>query len=335
MTQPLRIGILGAARIATKAVVAPATAFGAEVVAVAARDQARATAFAAEHGIGRAYGSYADLLADPAVQVVYNPSPNSEHVRWTLAALRAGKHVLAEKPFGSNADEARLVAAEPNPRGLVVFEAFHYRYHPAYLRLLEVVGSGRIGEITALRVGMKFDCADRADLRWSWPLSGGSLMDLGCYALHVARDIAGVVGGTFAVESVETTADPDADARVDATATILGTLPGGGRVRLESSLVGPADFSIAVTGTKGSMLQPNFIAVDTDDRIIVTTAGREDTEHHGTTSTYTYQLAALRAAINEGTPFPTTVADGVTNMEFLDNCYRLAGLPLREGRLAG
>ncbi len=115
MMQPLRIGILGAARIAAKAVVDPAHILGAELVAVASRDLGRAEAFAGAHRVAKAYGSYTELLADPRVEVVYNPSPNSEHVPWTLAALRAGKHVLAEKPFGSNAAEARLVAAEPNP----------------------------------------------------------------------------------------------------------------------------------------------------------------------------------------------------------------------------
>ena len=139
MTQPLRIGILGAARIAERAVVEPAAALGHEIVAVGARDLGRAEAYAAEHGIARAYGSYDEVLADPAVEVVYNPSPNSEHVRWTLAALAAGKHVLSEKPFASNAAEARLVAARPNPSGLVVFEGFHHRYHPPYRRLLELV----------------------------------------------------------------------------------------------------------------------------------------------------------------------------------------------------
>ncbi|MFZ0530844.1 MAG: Gfo/Idh/MocA family oxidoreductase, partial [Propionicimonas sp.] len=180
MSQPLRIGILGAARIAERALVKPAASLGAEVVAVAARDLPRAERYAAEHGIARAHGSYAELLADPEVEVVYNPLPNSEHARWNLAALRAGKHVLTEKPFASNAEEARLVAAEPRG-GLVLFEGFHHRYHPVYHRLLQVISDGTIGELTELSVAMKFDCVDLTDIRWSWPLAGGAQMDLGCY----------------------------------------------------------------------------------------------------------------------------------------------------------
>lgn len=334
MTQPLRIGILGAARIAEKAIVAPAKELGAELVAVAARDLGRAESYAAEHGIGRAYGSYGELLADPEVELVYNPSPNSDHVHWTLAALRAGKHVLAEKPFASNAAEARLVAAEPNPNALVIFEGFHYRYHPTYLRLLEVVRSGLIGEVTSVEVNMKFDCVDRGDLRWSWPLSGGSLMDLGCYAVHVARDLARELGGELRVDAVTATTDPQADPRVDASTRIVGELPGGIPAQLETSLVGPQDFSIDVRGMSGRVRQPNFINVDTDDRLLLNVDGLELTEHHGTTSTYVHQLVALRAAIRDGSSFPTDLSDGIVNMEYLDQCYRLAGLPLRETRTA-
>ena len=332
MTEPVRIGILGAAQIAERAVVKPARSIGAEIVAVAARELGRAQDYARTHSIAKAYGSYEELLADPEVEVVYNPSPNSEHVRWTLAALRAGKHVLSEKPFGSNADEARLVAGEPNPSGLVVFEGFHHRYHPTYLRLLELVGTGAIGEVTELRVDMKFDCSNLADIRWSWPLAGGSLMDLGCYTLHVGRDVAAALGGTLELRSATATANAAADSRIDATAHVEAVLPNGARAVLESSLEGPADTSILVTGTRGTIRQPNFIDLTGDDRLIVTVDGTETVEHHGTTSTYTHQLRAMEAAVREGAIFPTDLANAITNMDYVDEAYRLAGLPLRESK---
>ena len=333
MTPPLRIGILGAARIAGRAVVEPAKALGHELVAVAARDLDRAQAYAAEHGIARAYGSYEELLADPDVEVVYNPSPNSEHVRWNLAALRAGKHVLSEKPFASNTSEARLVADEPNPNSLVVFEGFHYRYHPAYLRLMELVGSGEIGEVTRLDVHMKFHCDDLSDIRWSWPLAGGSLMDLGCYHLHVARDIAGVLGGELRLVSAAATGHEGIDPRVDATAAVEATLPNGAAAILESSLEGPNDTSILVTGTRGIIRQPTFINVSEDDRLVITVDGVETVEHHGTTSTYTHQLKVVDAAIRQGAAFPTGLDNAITNMTYIDECYRLAGLPQRASAL--
>ncbi len=330
MSQPLRIGILGAARIAGRAVVEPARTVGAEVVAVAARDPERARAYAAEHGIARSYGSYAELLADTDVEVVYNPSPNGDHVRWTLAALRAGKHVLSEKPFASNAAEARLVADEPNPSGLVVFEGFHHHYHPTYQRLLQLVAEGAVGEVTRLDVHMKFDCTDVGDIRWSWPLAGGSLMDLGCYTLHVARDVAAALGGSFRPVSARTTSHPGVDPRVDATARVEGVLPNGAVAVLESSLEGPEDYSVLVTGTRGTVRQPNFINLAADDRLLLTVDGVETTEHHGTTSTYTHQLRVLESAIRTGAPFPTDLDNAIANMEAIDECYRLAGLPLRQ-----
>ena len=333
MTQALRIGILGAARIAERAVVTPARANGARIAAVAARDLGRAQAYAAQHGIPRAYGSYEDLLADPDIDLVYNPTPNSEHVRWTLAALRAGKHVLSEKPFAANADQAKLVAAEAGDR--LVFEGFHHRYHPAHRRLMELVSTGAIGDVTGLHVTMAFDCTDLDDIRWSWPLAGGSLMDLGCYHLHVAKDVAAALGGKLELQSCATTTNPGADPRVDATARATGTLPGGASVVLESSLEGPDERSVLVTGTRGTIRQPEFINVTTDDRLIVTVDGVETTEHHGTISTYTHQFAALTASIERGLPFPTDLGNAIEMMELVDQCYRLAGLPLRTSEPSG
>lgn len=327
MTQVLRIGILGAARIAERAVVTPARANGAEVVAGAARDLGRAQAYAARHGIGRAFGSYEELLGDPEIDLVYNPTPNSEHVRWTIAALRAGKHVLSEKPFGANAAQARLVVGEVG--GRLVFEGFHHRYHPAHQRLLELVRAGVIGEVTGLNVNMKFNCEDTSDIRWSWPLAGGSLMDLGCYNLHVARDVANALGGDLDVQACTTTSHPAADPRVDATARVTGVLPGGADLVLESSLEGPDEMSVLVTGTRGTIRQPNFINVSGDDRLIVTVDGTETVEHHGTISTYTHQFAALNATLRRGVPFPTDLANAIEIMDLVDECYRLAGLPLR------
>ena len=333
MTEPLRIGILGATRIAARAVIEPARAIGATIVAVAARDESRAQAYAAEHGIGRAYGGYDALLADPEVEVVYNPSPNSEHVRWTLAAMRAGKHVLSEKPFASNAEEARLVAAEPNPGELVVFEGFHHLYHPAHQRLLELVRSGALGEVTQLEVRFGFACEDLDDIRWSWPLSGGSLMDLGCYDMQIARSVAAAMGGDLRLISATMSQHDGADPRVDATARVEGALPNGATVVLQSSLVGPADCEIVLTGTRGTVRQPQFIALERDDRLFLSLDGTDTVEHHGLISTYTFQLRALEAAIRDRAGFPTGLDNAIANMEFLDECYRLASLPPRHSAL--
>lgn len=334
MTEPLRIGILGATRIAPRAVIDPARAIGAMIVAVAARDEGRAQEYAVEHGIGRAYGSYEALLADPEVEVVYNPTPNSEHVRWTLAAMRAGKHVLSEKPFASNAPEAALVAAEPNPLGLVVFEGFHHLYHPTHLRLLELVRSGALGEVTALDVRFAFDCEDLDDIRWSWPLSGGSLMDLGCYDVQIARSVAEAMGGELTAVSASMTRREGADPRVDGTARVTASLPNGAPAILWSSLEGPPSCEVVVTGTRGSVRQLGFASQERDDSLFVNLDGNATVEHHGQISTYTFQLRALQAAIRSGAGFPTGVDNAIATTAFIDECYRLAEFPARESTLS-
>ena len=181
---PIRIGILGAARIAPKALVEPATTMSmVEVTRVAARDQDRAQAFADEHGIAGVSATYRDVIEADDVDVVYNPLPMSLHAEWTIAALRAGKHVFCEKPFASNATEAAEMVRVANETGLVLGEAFHYRYHPMFLRILAEVASGRLGTIE--RVDGVFNvpinrtnAKGLLDIRWDYAASGGSLMDL-------------------------------------------------------------------------------------------------------------------------------------------------------------
>ncbi|MHA6512808.1 Gfo/Idh/MocA family protein [Tessaracoccus sp. Z1128] len=328
--EPLRIGILGAARIADPAVVHPAALAGARVVAIAARDHDRAQAYASARGIPTAYGDYESLLADPTVEVVYNPTPNSLHVEWTLAAIRAGKHVFTEKPLASNAEEARLVAPAAAAAGVVVFEAFHYRYHPVYNRFLELLKSGAIGELKQLDVSMKWECSDLHDIRWSWPLSGGCLMDVGCYTIHVARDVSAILGDEPDVLSCRTGPRPGADPRIDAWAHVSLLLPGGATAALHADLNAARSHSILATGRKGTLFVPNYINPHDDDRIILRTPAGEVVEHHGRETTYRHQLEALVAAIRQGAPFPTTATDGIANMEMIDECYRLADLPLRE-----
>src|SRR4051794_2804588 len=194
--EPLRIGILGAARISGRAIVEPAKLTGARLVAVAARDAGRAETFAAEHGIERVHASYQDLLADPAVEAVYNPLANGLHGPWNLRALAAGKHVLAEKPSAANAREARLVRDAAAGAGTVFMEAFHYPYHPLFRRVVELLEQGVIGEVRHVETFLGMPAPPSTDPRWSLDLAGGSTMDLGCYALTAAALLGRFAGGT-------------------------------------------------------------------------------------------------------------------------------------------
>ena len=187
-TAPLRLGILGAARIAPAALIRPARAVAdARVVAVAARDRDKAARFAHKHAIATVHGSYEALLADPSVDAVYNPLPNGLHGKWTRAALAAGKHVLCEKPFTANADEAAEVAAAAAASGRVVMEAFHYRYHPLAARVRAIVESGELGPLRRVETALCFPLPRFSDIRYDASLAGGATMDAGCYAVHMAR----------------------------------------------------------------------------------------------------------------------------------------------------
>jgi predicted dehydrogenase len=192
---PLRIGLLGAARIAALAIVDPAHTTGDRLVAVAARDRRRAEAFAASHGVERVLDTYADVVADPEVEVVYNPLANGLHGPWNLVAIAAGKHVLTEKPSASNAAEAREVRDAATAAGLTLLEGFHYLYHPVTRRLHELLAGGQLGRLRRVEVDMVIPAPADDDPRWSLELAGGALMDLGCYSLHAHRMLAPWAGG--------------------------------------------------------------------------------------------------------------------------------------------
>src|SRR3954466_7971086 len=149
----LRIGVLGASRIAELAIVGPAHELGHRLVAVAARDPRRAELFAEKHGVERVLASYDDVVGDPDVDVVYNPLANALHAPWNLAAIAAGKPVLTEKPFARNRVEAQTVAAAAEAAGITVMEGFHYLFHPVTRRALELASDGTLRGVGFFEVG--------------------------------------------------------------------------------------------------------------------------------------------------------------------------------------
>src|SRR4051794_16220264 len=178
----LRIGVLGAARITPNAVLKPALADPEVVVtAIAARDPARARDVADTYGIDRVHESYEALVTDPELDAVYNPLPNGSHGRWTAAALEAGKHVLCEKPFAANAQEAEAVAAVAARTGLVAMEAFHYRYHPFLDRAQEILASGRIGEVRHIEAFFRARLRRASDIPGGLGLGRGGAVEIRGY----------------------------------------------------------------------------------------------------------------------------------------------------------
>jgi predicted dehydrogenase len=323
----LKIGVLGAAKIAPGALIKPARRTGrAEVVAVAARDVDRARAYAKKNKIPRVLDSYEALLADPELDAVYIPLPNGLHGHWTIAALQAGKHVLCEKPFTANADEARHVAeaAAAHP-GLVVMEAFHYEYHPMTRRLVEIVQSGELGIIKEIDINFAAPLAKPGDIRYRLDLAGGAMMDMGCYPISLLRLLAAgprVTGATAKLSS------PGVDRAMDARFS----LPEGGTARVRCSMFSKSVLRLhaEVIGSEGSLSVFNPFAPQYGHRVRIENASGTRREKFSRRATYDYQLEAFASAVEDGAPFPTTAVDAIRTMELIDATYVAAGLPIRQ-----
>jgi predicted dehydrogenase len=322
----LRIGLLGSARISATALLEPAESVPqVTVAAVGARDQARAQAVAMRYGIPAAYGSYDELLADPDIDAVYNPLPNSLHGPWTLKAIAAGKHVLCEKPFASNAPEAARVADAAAASGLVVMEAMHYRYHPLVRRLREVVRE--LGPVRHIQCWTSFVIADPADIRYDYALGGGALMDGGCYAIDCLRLLG---PGEPAVTGA--LADPDGTDRAGSVAdramAVRLAYPGGEAAWFESAFTLDGQFraDVHVSCRDGQVWLQDFIRAHRGRLVAVRDGSVVTDERGGGDTTYTWQLRAFATAIAGGEPVPTSAAHAVTTMQLIDDAYRASGL---------
>ena len=320
----LRIGVLGAARIAPTALIRPAREVdGVTVSAVAARDPVRARGFASRHGIERVHPSYEELIDDPSVDAIYNPLPNGLHAQWTLRALAAGKHVLCEKPFTANADEARSVAVA---RGsLVVMEAFHYRYHPLLARLLDLVAD--IGPVRRIESAMCFPLPRFGDIRYNYDLAGGALMDAGCYAMHLQRMLGPGEPTVTAARALTLRRDP----RVDRAMTVDLAFDHGatGRVRTSMWSRRLLNISARVVGERGSVSVLNFAAPQYFHRVRATVDGRVLRLRVAGDASYTCQLRAFRDAVGGAPTNLTPPEDSIATMSLIDAAYAAAGLPRR------
>jgi D-xylose 1-dehydrogenase (NADP+, D-xylono-1,5-lactone-forming) len=191
MADAVRWGFLSTADINRKVIPGLRRSEKAELIAVASRDAARAQAYAREWEIDRAYGSYDELLADPDVEAIYNPLPNTMHVEWSIKALEAGKHVLCEKPLTRHPDDAVKAFDAADRAGRVLSEAFMYRHNPQTRKLKELVDSGTIGELRLVRSAFSYGLYDEQNIRLRTDLEGGALMDVGCYNVSGSRLLGG------------------------------------------------------------------------------------------------------------------------------------------------
>ncbi len=316
----VRWGILSTANIAATKVI-PAMQQGkyCEVTAIASRDLAKAQAEAKQLGIPRVFGSYEELLADPHIDAIYNPLPNNLHVPWSIKALEAGKHVLCEKPIALTAGEAqRLLEAAKQHPNLKVMEAFMYRFHPQWQRARRLVLEGKIGELRTIQTFFSYFNDDAHNIRNIAEVGGGAMLDIGCYAVSVARFI-------FDAEPQRVFGIVEYDPRLKTDRLASGILDFGrgtstftcstqlapyqrvnifgteGRIEIEIPFNAPPDRPCKIWYQHGDAIEE--ILLDTCDQ-------------------YTLQGDMFAQAVLNDTPVPTPIADAVANMQVIEAVFR-------------
>ncbi|MCA8901531.1 MAG: Gfo/Idh/MocA family oxidoreductase [Hyphomonas sp.] len=323
----IRIGILGAARIAPKALIEPANRRDDCVVtAVAARDGARAKSYAEEHGIAGVSDSYEALIARDDVDLVYNALPPHRHADLTIAALEAGKAVLCEKPFAMNAGEAQTMVDAAHRTRQPLIEAFHYRFHPAFLRVLDIIRSGQLGQMRTLEAEFTVSIPYReGELRHTLETGGGALMDLGCYPLHQLRTLTGEepVIASASCQCERPGVDMTTHARLDfpggATGEIVTSMASDRRRRVE----------LNVRCANGTLKYVNPVAPHLGHEIEIHSGGRIEKDIVPGETTYDHQLAHVMDVLAGRAKPLTGGADAVANMAAIDAIYRAAGLKPR------
>ena len=320
----LKWGILGTSRIARTQVIPAMQASGTHrIVAVGSRDLARATEFASALNIPTAYGSYEELLEDPEVEAVYNPLPNHAHVRWSVKALEAGKHVLCEKPIALDAKSAKALAEAQRATGRVVAEAFMVRAHPQWLRVHELVRSSEIGRLALVTGHFSYSLKDPDNVRNKLEYGGGVLLDIGCYPIMLSRWL-------FGEEPTDVAAmiDRDALTGVDRLTSALLRFPSGqASFTCAGALV--AAQSMQIYGEKARILveipfnplpdRPARIIID-DGRDLAGSGRR--IEEFPIVNQFALQADRFADAIRGVGDVPVSVHDAVRNMEVIDALFR-------------
>lgn len=316
----LRIGILGAARVATYAMIAAAKDVeGVEVAGVAARDPARAKAYAQTHGIPSVYADYDALIASSDIDAVYNALPPNLHAQWSIAALQAGKPVLCEKPFAlSVADvEAMLAAEEKN--GLLLMEAQHTYYHPRHARIREVVQNGILGKI--IRISAQFDVPideTPGEIRWDGKVGGGALWDLGVYPVFWLRATMGEEPKL--VSSAHRLHERGADIETEAEFVFASGAVGSITCSIQRAFAA----WLKVEGDKGSLFVPNPLSPPNNQSLTLEIDSKSVTEDFTGRATYVFQLEAFRDAVLKGTSVHTRGDDSMRTIQLLSDIRALA-----------
>ena len=315
----LRWGILGTARINRRLVPAFKASARGRLDAVASRDAARAAAHAREHGIPRAVQGYDRLLDDPSIDAVYIPLPNSEHVRWTLAAIDAGKHVLCEKPIALAAADVDRIAAAAAAKNVVVEEGFMYRHEPMTARVLELLAGGAVGSITAVASGFTFNVENETNIRLEPALGGGALWDVGGYPVSYAQLIAGAE--PVAVSGAARWHASGVDEEFDGTLRFRS----GMAARVQAGFRSAYRIWLEVIGTDGVLTVPNPFRPSPLEVLELERGGDvRRIEVAGSQELFVREVEDFEAAVLDGAPAVVSLAESRRTVATLAALYAAA-----------
>jgi predicted dehydrogenase len=323
----LRWGILSTASIATvKVIPGIQRAERCEVVAIASRDADRARAAADALGIARTHASYEGLLANPDVDAVYIPLPNHLHAEWTIAAARAGKHILCEKPLAMTAADAERMVEACDREGVRLMEAFMYRQHPSWVAVRELLAAGRIGRLQAVQSWFSYYNDDASNIRNILAFGGGALFDIGCYCVNLSRML---FGGEPRDVSASIVRDPASGVDVITSAILAFD---DGVAAFTCSTRAEDDQHVDAYGTDGriSVGIPFNIPPDRPTQVFLARGGEPPVAPDIETFTfepadpYTVEAARFAAAVLDGEPVPVAPADAVANLRVIERIFAAA-----------
>jgi predicted dehydrogenase len=323
MTDRVRWGILSTANIGVHRFIPGAMASSnGTVTAIGGRDRNRTARVAAKLGIPRVHGSYDELLADPEIDAIYNPLPNTMHAEWTLRAAQAGKPVLCEKPLTRDAAEAASLVSACKQHGVLLMEAFMYRFHPQHDRVRALMEAGAIGELRAIRSAFTFNMSplNPANVRLQADLAGGALMDVGCYCVNAARMI-------FGEEPISASATWDfrPEYGVEIALTGVLTFSDGRTTIFDCGFRAAGQGAYTVVGTTGTIEVPAAFVPGTADTFVILgdAKGRHEERIPGVDQ-YRLEAEEFAACLQEGRPLRYPAEDAVANMRVLDALSRSA-----------
>jgi len=318
MSDKIRWGILSTANIGLEEV-APAIqkAANSEVTAVASRSLDSAKAYADKLGIPKVHGSYEDLLADPDIDAIYNPLPNSLHAGWSIKAAEAGKPTLCEKPLATDAAEALSMVDAFRKQGVLFTEAFMYRFHPQVVRAKELINSGAIGDLKGMASVFTYRLGPGSEdnIRLSAPLAGGGLMDVGCYCINIMRLMAGEepndARGT-AVYGEESGVDESFSAALRFPSGVVGQFECGMRTYYTNTF--------EARGTMGQLRMENAFKATSDDNPVIRLWQGDNYEEIiiDPADQYMLMIEDFADAILNNRPPRYSSSDAVANMVVID-----------------